>query len=296
MCRSGSNGQSGRRCPSHSDAKAVEARNARRRELRSAKNLRTALVSNLQASQIPFVRGDEAPTMYYIGTTDFDRTKMQPVQDERDQGSSRISRGKPDSGGIWLSRGEANEEGSISTEWSRATQTDLFNAPYSRDTYAQEIKTMPDAVILELNTPESFDRMYERYADEEGIISYEKMAEDGVDGLFLDPFAIQKPGDHLSYKTREEMSAPEEVKAHQRDAYRMWDVPSCLLVNPVFAQSKPGQPVEIIETQESSYSWNDSEDEEISFDAMQFEDEDDDKQSIMSKEQREQIEETLRSL
>lgn len=239
MCRGGQDGRV-KRCPSHSDPQKIAQRNQRRRELRATVAQRTELAASLKNDSIKFERGETFAAEYYIGKEAFDRTKLGAVEDEipsQIDGEYIRGRLKPTgSSGIWTSAGTQKEDGSIATQWSESSAASQMVEDGDQ---AHAVKPMKDAVIVRIDDAEDLQRLYEKFPSVDGRMSFEKMAEAGIDGVHVSQEAVNESNRHFGSK--------ENVMS---DLYG-WDMPSTIWMNGSLLQAGAVKSIHKVEVDHS---------------------------------------------
>lgn len=178
MCR-----KAGRRCPSHTNEEAIEARNEERREQYAAKVLRDKTAEFLKASGVNFYRGDSVKDAYFHGQEAFDMTKFEAVVDQPhyEPVISNFWFSKPANGGLWTAPGEVSEDG-VKTAWTVWSRENDFRVS---DSAVNPIRIRKQAVIVVIDKEEDVEALCKAFPAKGMGFSYEAMAEAGIDGVRL---------------------------------------------------------------------------------------------------------------
>lgn len=184
MCRKGGK-EAGRRCPSHTEPKAIEERNEVRREQYANKVTRDKLAESLTRAGVKFIRGDEIKNAYFQGKETFDPEKFEAIEDPfQDEYLAEVMPSnfwsKPQAGGLWTSPGRM-EGGKVKTAWTDWSVENDFNA---KGKPVNPIHVKKQAVIVVIDSEEDLEALCRTYPRLNGF-SFKAMADAGIDGLRL---------------------------------------------------------------------------------------------------------------
>lgn len=179
MCRSASNGQSGRRCKkvSHMSQEEKEKYNARRRELYQenkvlAQNYEKAHAL-LKEKGVRTILPGEMDTQKWFSPrkTEFNRDHQNPID---------VLPAKPGNA-MWTSP----STGEGKSEWTDYNAYDMGSPSHG---YLIDVKPSKHAVIVEVSTEEDLQALYNAYPKKSEhsfmcTLDYEKMKEDGIQAV-----------------------------------------------------------------------------------------------------------------
>lgn len=219
MCRNTDEG--GRRCPSHSNAAKIAARNTQRREDYQAEKKTKSRIQELADAGIPAVAGKNFETHYFNSTRGaYDPELFVPVQsadsswrDELDDEMKQMMENspvhsKPETGGMWTAPASSATENGIRTAWTDWANDQGFSR-VQEELY--EVKADKHAVIISCNSVEDLKAVSEKYPG--WPVNWEAMAADGIAGLHLSEEGVQDAKGCFDHKV---------------GGFGMWDIPSTL--------------------------------------------------------------------
>lgn len=190
MCRRKSAGESGRRCPSHTDATLIEERNEVRREQYANKKISTQAAEFLDENGVKYQRGNDMQAAYFQGQEFYDHDKFAEVKDGHtatypqellDEGLLPPLFSKPQSGGLWTSPGEL-DDGKVKTKWTDWAHREGFR---NAETKVAEMKIRPHAVIVTIDNNDDVEALTKAFSNGKGTFSFEKMSAAGIDAIHL---------------------------------------------------------------------------------------------------------------
>lgn len=219
MCRKTADG--GRRCPSHSNAAKIAARNTQRREDYQAGKKTVSRIQELAESGIPAIAGKNFETSYFNSTRGaYDPELFVPVRnadnswrDELDEEAKQLMNNsmihsKPEDGGMWSAPASSTTENGIRTAWTDWASDQGFSR-VQEEVY--EIKANKHAVIIACDSVDDLKAVSEKYPG--WPVNWEAMAEDGISGLHLTEKGVQEAKGCFDHKV---------------GGFGMWDIPSTL--------------------------------------------------------------------
>jgi hypothetical protein len=247
MCR-----KAGRRCPSHTNEEAIEARNEERREQYAAKVLRDKTVEFLKESGVNFYRGDSVKDAYFHGQEAFDMAKFEQVVDQPhyEPVLNDFWFSKPANGGLWTAPGEQGEDG-VKTAWTVWSRENDFRVS---DNPVHPIRIRKQAVIVAIDKEEDVEALCKAFPSKGIGFSYEAMAKAGIDGVRL---------------TQRASNASKSFGDGKLKSFSMWDIDSTVWIsNENISAGKAVKQSKWTPVYSDLYE-DDEEDEEYSWDELE---------------------------